>query len=159
MGSKSLKSRFIILFILTLASILGIFYILDIVKPSPLRDCTAKWGFINTPNNKYYTSAETIVVEPWRGQHNVYGVFMIPNGYQSEFLFKFTLPEGKTYCGVMHRTHQAVVAGVVVKPGYYLLKGYLNTRIALNLIIKGQYNQLKQSQNWELGYVKKIRNS
>ncbi|MCF4969256.1 hypothetical protein [Nostoc sp. CMAA1605] len=151
------KLRFFFLFVLSLVAILCIFYFVDM--RFPLRNCHAKWGFINTVNNKYYTEAEKITIRPWRGQHNVYAIFMIPKSYQYEYLFRLHLPSEQTYCGVIHRTHQSVVDGVVAKPGYYLLKGYLNTRIALNLMIQGKLNQLKQSHNWELGYVRKTRKS
>ncbi|HIK07423.1 MAG TPA: hypothetical protein IGS40_22485 [Trichormus sp. M33_DOE_039] len=159
MRNKLLEKRIYVLLGLSLTSILIICYVANLADLSPLMGCTAKWGFINTPKNKYYTVAETIVVRPWLGQHNVYAVFMIPNGYQYEYLFKLNLPGERTYCGVIHRANQSVVDGVVAKPGYYLLKGYINTRIALSLMIQGKLNQLKQSQHWELGYVKKTPNS
>lgn len=156
MAKKSLKSRFILLFFLSLVSILGIYYILDRAERSPIITCSAEWGFINTKQPKYYTSAEKIMIRPWLGQHHVYAVFMIPNSYQHEYLFKLDWPKEKTRCGVIHRLEQRVVDGVVAKPGYYLLKGYLNTRIALSLIMQGKLNQLRQLQNWQLGYLKKI---
>ncbi|AFY46930.1 hypothetical protein Nos7524_1036 [Nostoc sp. PCC 7524] len=152
---KSLKSRFLLLFALSLVSILGMSYFLDQVERSPIVLCQSSWGFPKIQGVKYYTKPEKIVVKPWLGQHHVYAVFMIPQEYRHDYLFTLNLPGENTRCGAIKRTNQSVIAGVTAKPEHYLLKGYLNTRIALNLIIQGKLNELKQSQNWQLGYAKK----
>ncbi|MBD2361864.1 hypothetical protein H6G36_11830 [Anabaena minutissima FACHB-250] len=155
MGNKSLKSRFFILFVLSLVSILGIFYILDIAERSPIVRCHSSWAFPQPKKVKYYTHPEKIVFQPWLGQHNVYAVFMIPQEYRYDYLFRLDLPGENTRCGVIQRANQSVIADVDAKPGYSLVRGYLKTRIALRLILQGHLNQLKQPQNWQLGYFKR----
>lgn len=104
---------------------------------------------------KYYANPEKLVVQPWQGRHNVYGIFMIPNGYKTDHLVTLTTPDGQTYCGHMITTRSAANVGIYPKPGYSLMKGYLNTRVAFWLILQGKGSQLKQPSSWKLGYVEK----
>jgi hypothetical protein len=138
-------------------SILGIFYLINTTDQSSMVRCWSTWAFPKTKEVKYYTSPEKIVFQPWLGQHNVYAVFMIPKEYRYDYLFRLDLPGEDTRCGFIQRANQSVVADVDAKTGYYLLKGYLNTRIALRLIFQGHLNQLQQPQNWKLGYFKRYK--
>ncbi len=149
------KSVFYIFFALSLFGVLGVSYVSDKLERSPVMSCNIPYGFFPTNNNKYYTYPEKIVLQPWRGQHHVYAVFQIPNDYQYEYLFRLKIPGEPIHCGGLVPVKQNVIAGIPRKPGYYLIRGYLNTRIALNLIVQGKINQLQQPQNWQLGYVKK----
>jgi hypothetical protein len=121
-------------------------------KKLPTFPCQ-EWGFISTKTPKLYLSPEKVVVEPWRGQHHVYGVFMLPNDYLHDHLITITLPGEPTYCGVLLNAGESY-NGIRAKPGHYLIKGYLQTRITIGLIAKGKVSQLKQSKNWKLGYAK-----
>ncbi|WP_197480174.1 MULTISPECIES: hypothetical protein [unclassified Anabaena] len=159
MGKKSLKLGFYLLFALSLVSIVGLSYFTDITERSPLVLCQSWWAFPPTKEVRYYTTPEKIIIKPWLGQHHVYGVFMIPTGYRYDYLFKLSLPGENTRCGAVQPTSESLVPDVDVKPGYYLLKGYLNTRIALRLIFQGHLNQLKQPENWKLGYFKPRKKS
>jgi hypothetical protein len=140
-----------ILFALSLVGILGLSYI---VERSPVLGCP-KWGFITTKGSKYYTNSEKVVIQPWRGQHHSYAIFSIPEGYRNDKLFKLTLPGNNTYCGYLDYAGKTISGDINAKPGYYLFKGYLNTRIVLGLIANGKINELQQPINWRAGYVKK----
>jgi hypothetical protein len=143
-----------ILFALSLLSILGFSYVSDLSERSPITSCR-RWGFYSSKGEKYYAHPEKIVVKPWVGPHNVYGMFMIPDGYRNDFFFTVTIDKTDVHCGVMDEVATKFAAGVNAKPGYYLIKGLLNTRVALQLIIQGKGDQLKQPQNWRVGYVNK----
>jgi hypothetical protein len=143
-----------ILFALSLLSILGFSYVSELSERSPITSCR-QWGFFSSKGEKYYTHPEKIVVKPWVGPHNVYGIFMIPDAYRNDFFFTVTIDKTEVHCGVMYGPARKFIAGVNAKPGYSLIKGLLNTRIALQLIIQGKGDQLKQSQNWRVGYVNK----
>lgn len=138
-----------ILFLSSLICILGFSYI---NKKSPVINC-AQWGF-SAKAEKYYTYPEKIVIEPWRGQHHVYGIFQIPDGYLNEKLLTFQIPGNRTYCGVLNYGGSVKLDGVKARPGHYLMKGMLNTRFALKLILQGKEEELKQPENWKLGYTK-----
>ncbi len=121
-------------------------------KKSPVTACN-QWGFTSKAE-KYYIHPEKIVVEPWRGEHHIYGIFQIPGGYLNDKLLKVEIPGSRTYCGVVAYGGTVTTDGVYAKPGYYLMKGFLNTRIAIKLILQGKQEELKQSKNWNLGYTK-----
>lgn len=145
--------RFIYIFLaLSLVSITGAAFI---SKRRPRVSCYPSAFVSPSHGEKQYLSPQKIVVKPWRGQHNVYGVFMVPKGYQSDKLLTLTLPDNKTYCGQVVKVHGDSWDKVEAKPGYYLMRGYLNTRVALFLIAQGKIEELKQPQNWKLGYVSK----
>lgn len=143
-----------ILFALSLLSILGFSYVSDLSERSPIISCR-QWGFYSSKGEKYYAHPEKIVVKPWDGPHNVYGIFMIPAGYRNDFFFTVTIDKTEVHCGVINEAHRKFAGGVNAKPGYYQIKGLLNTRVALRLILKGKEEQLKQPQNWRVGYVNK----
>lgn len=122
---------------------------------SPLVSCD-RWKFTNTSlKEKYYANPVKLVVQPWRGQHNVYGTFIIPSGYKNDGFFTLTLPGNKTYCGKLITIGGVSLPGHYQQPTNYIIRGYLNTRIALGLIIQGHINDLKRPKNWKLGYFEK----
>ncbi|WP_017651974.1 hypothetical protein [Fortiea contorta] len=124
-------------------------------KRSPRVSCHP-FGFIaSSTGEKHYISPEKIVVKPWRGRHHVYGVFMVPKGYENDRLLTIKISENKTYCGLITETEYASYEDIDAKPGYHLIKGYLNTRLVVFLMAQGKIEQLKQPSNWKLGYVNK----
>ncbi|MCC5637885.1 hypothetical protein LC593_18990 [Nostoc sp. CHAB 5844] len=144
---------FYLLFFLTLAGILGFSWFSDL---SPIVSCD-KWKYITASNKKYYAHPTELVVQPWRGQHQVYGTFVIPHKYRMDGFITFTLPENKTYCGQITTVGGFIVPGFYPKPKNRIIRGYLNTRLALLLIIQGKERELKQPQNWRLGYAERIK--
>jgi hypothetical protein len=140
---------YIILFTLSLSAILGLPMLWNHLPVFPCQ----KWGFIPHQGTKYYLHPEKIVIEPWRGQHHIYGIFMIPEGYLHDHLITVEIPGKQTYCGILLFPGKTY-AGINAKPGYFLMKGYLQTRTALGLIFQGKGNQLQQLINWKLGYSK-----
>jgi hypothetical protein len=90
-----------------------------------------------------------IVVKPWNGRHNVYGVFMLPVENQSGKMLVVHIPGVRTFCGATERVGTSF-EGIQAKPGYYLVKAYLRTRISTWLIVRGLGKQLKDIRNWRL---------
>ncbi|MEA5598976.1 hypothetical protein [Rivularia sp. UHCC 0363] len=133
---------------ISLVGIVGFSYV---SKKSPVTACH-EWGFSQA--EKYYAYPEKIVVEPWRGRHHVYGIFQIPGGYLNDKLLQVEIPGSGTYCGILSYGGTVATDGVYAKPGHYLMKGMLNTRIAIKLIFKGKQQELQQLNKWKLGYTK-----
>ena len=132
-----------ILFAISLVGILGFSYISD--RP-PIGKCY-KSGFFYF-SQKHYIEPEKIVIQPWRGQHHVYGIFMIPNGYIYDYLLQFQLPGDSTYCGTVSYGTISDLEGIETRPGNYLVRGYVNTRLALWLMAQGKLDYLQQPSNW-----------
>jgi hypothetical protein len=100
--------------------------------------------------------ATKVVVQPWLGRHQVFGIFMVPLLYRS----------GRTYSGrisvqsfneeFIPDWHQIQwVEDLVVEPGYYLVQGYLPTRIALWFLFTGHFGDLLDPCNWTVEFVKR----
>ncbi|OUL19912.1 hypothetical protein BV372_33380 [Nostoc sp. T09] len=145
------KHQFIfILLALSLVGLLGFSYI---NKRSQVTACKPS-EFI-AAKGKQYLYPKKIVFQPWRGPHHVYGVFSVSKEYQTDNLMQVTLLDNTTECGTIDPIDNSYSGGAYAQPGHYLVKGYLNTRIALWLIVQGKGNQLEQPNNWTLGYIKK----
>ncbi len=147
------RNIFYILFTLTLVGILGFSYISEFSERSPVTSCQ-EWGFYSSKDGKYYAHPEKIVFQPWHGRHHVYAIFMIPNGYINDFLLTVKIQGIKTICGTT-KNRGASFEGISAKPGYYLVQGFLNTRTGVWLITQGKTEELKQLDNWVIGYTKK----
>ncbi|OUL31900.1 hypothetical protein [Nostoc sp. 106C] len=135
---------------LSLVGILGFSYF---NKRSQITACKPS-EFI-AAKGKQYLYPKKIVIQPWRGQHHVYGVFSVSKEFQTDNLMQVTLPDHSTECGIVDPIDNSYSNGAYAQPGHYLVKGYLNTRIALLLIVQGKGNELEQANNWTLGYIKK----
>ncbi|MFN6483017.1 MULTISPECIES: hypothetical protein [unclassified Nostoc] len=92
-----------------------------------------------------------MIVQPWRGRHHVYGIFMIPDKYKLSPFFVVTVQGAGSYCSKQFG-HKKNFDDVFAEPGTYLVKKFIRTRIALRLILKGLYFQLNDKQNWTLTF-------
>lgn len=108
----------------------------------------------NTLYSNESTHAVKVIVKPWQGRHKTYGIFLLPNNYKPERLIIFnTIEAGRaSRCWHKNLASQAEIAGISIQSGYYPVRVYMKTRIALLLIIMGYKSQLKQPPNWQLTY-------
>jgi hypothetical protein len=90
-----------------------------------------------------------VVVQPWQGQHQVYGIFAIPLERVSSRRVMISIPGAGTYCGGITRVGSNV-EGMQAPPKHYLVKANLRTRTAASLVTRGYLNQLQEPRNWEL---------
>jgi hypothetical protein len=142
---------FYLIFFLTLAVILAFSLLVDF---SPLVSCD-KWQYTTaSTTEKNYTHPIELVVQPWRGQHQVYGTFLIPYGYRNDGFFTITLPGQETHCGQLINIGDVSIPERDTRPQNHIIRGYLNTRTALWLFVQGKGGELKQPNNWKLGYFK-----
>jgi hypothetical protein len=144
------KHQFVYLFLLvSLFSILGFYYM---NRRSPVVSCKPS-KFISA-EDKQYLHPEQIVIKPWRGQHHVYAVFAVDDKYKTDQMIKVTVTDHSSECGTINYINNSY-GSPDAPPGHHLVKGYLNTRIALWLIAQGKGDELKQPSSWKLGYVPK----
>lgn len=94
-------------------------------------------------------SPSKIVIKPWKGRHNVHGIFMLPVDDESAKRLVVRIPGAGTFCGGAHSVGTSF-EGIQAKPGYYLIKTNFRTRTSIWLIARGFANQLKDSQNWKV---------
>lgn len=137
----------IIIFILILASITR-----EVVESSP--PCCSS---IEGSAKDIYIFATKVVVQPWFGRHEVYGIFIVPlryrsgqtfigklsvNGYQTELV-----PDGQP----LSRSYGDIVAG----QESYVLRGYIPTRIAAGFLFTWRFGELLFPCNWRLEFVRR----
>lgn len=102
----------------------------------------------------YRTHPVKVVVQPWLGQHHVFGVFVVPMHYRS----------GKSYQGMLSvlgfqealapdwQPLDRRIEDVTVAQEHYLIRGYIPTRFALWSILTGQSRALRDPHNWILEF-------
>lgn len=86
-------------------------------------DCNSK-AFLASKNPKFSIQASQIVVQPWRGEHQVYGIFMVPNEYKRSPFFVLSVKGVGSYCSRpfgYNKNYDDVVA----EPGTHLIRYYM----------------------------------
>lgn len=97
--------------------------------------------------------AAKVVVEPWLGQHHVFGIFMVPLLYRSGRIYSGRITVQSFTEKFVPDWHQIQsVEDLIAEPGYYLVQGYLPTRVALWFILTGQFGELRSPCNWTLEF-------
>jgi hypothetical protein len=98
---------------------------------------------------------QKIVVKPWKGRHQVYGVFVLPDGYQTNKAVVVSIEGESPYCsGTPILVKGDKFQGVYATAGERIVVAYFRTRTASWLIAQGKADLLKQPQNWSLSVQK-----
>lgn len=91
--------------------------------------------------------ATRVVLKPWLGRHNVYGIFILPyRSYPTELVVLGYKDLGKI-CPNTQVSPQEL-SNIYIPEGYYPVKVYLKTRLVLLIILLGLYQKLKDCRNW-----------
>jgi hypothetical protein len=114
-------------------------------------------GGTSPDSNGHVILASKVVVRPWYGPHQVYGIFLIPDQYRAmRYAATVTvrgvreraaLSEG----GVVRLSQSLVkVHGdtIMIEPGQYLMHAHIRTRTALWLLVTGHFGDLRATCNW-----------
>jgi hypothetical protein len=111
-------------------------------------------GYLESNRPITTVPALKVVVKPWLGRHQVYGIFPLPfeKCNRSEPVL-LTIKGVGNYCQRAKYTnpHQHF-EGIDAPPGYALTRYPLRTRTTLLSTSKGLLGQLKQPQNWTVTY-------
>ena len=98
-----------------------------------------------------------VLTRPWLSRHQGFGIFIVPNRYR----------RGRSYWGTISvpglkgkvvpdwQPQDQRVAHVVAESGYYLIRGYIRTRITLCFLFTGQFGDLWIPCNWTLEFVRR----
>ena len=106
---------------------------------------------------QYKAHAVKVVVKPWLGQHHVFGIFIVPLRYRSgrSYFGTISVPGINGEIAPDWQPQDQRVEDVVAEPGYYLIRGYIPTRIALWFLFTGQFGDLRIPCNWTLEFVRR----
>ena len=103
-----------------------------------------------------YVLATKVVVEPWYGRHNVYGVFVIPDQFRDKDYSTAVVVRGVTehtdLSPVPTREHGIIIAGV---PDRYVKHSHIHSRIALWFLLTGHFGDIQSKCNWALVFTAK----
>lgn len=129
-----------------IAAAVGLSAAAALILMPPFTECTPSPP---VSDHRHWFRAAEIVVQPWLGQHHVYGIFSVPEQYGRHRLYKAKLviqdmiddlPETSPEAGRMY--------GNRVDPGRYVMRVHLPTRRAFWLLLTGRFGDLKKSCHW-----------
>lgn len=123
-------------------------------RPSIASKCP-EYALVTRDSSSYQLHPHKVIVKPWRGRHQVYAIFVLPEEYQASNFFMVSIEGASTYCGGKPVAVAGnIFQGVYAKPGERILVGYFRTRTASWVIAQGKIEQLKRSRNWVLSVQK-----
>lgn len=82
-----------------------------------------------------------VVVQPWKGRHQVYAEFQIPEGKTVSDRAKVDLGSVGEFCGGVSEVQTLGKTVAIAR---------IRTRTALWLMLQGKLGGLQQAQNWQL---------
>ncbi len=129
-----------------------------LVNVSPTTVCGLE---VPESSGEHKFRALQVVVRPWQGQHNVYGIFLIPERYKHDQPYATTLKiygvapsdlpftMGLSAGGAEDEDH----GNIVVEQGHYVKRVYVPTRTALWFLLIGRFGDLRAPCHWWLVFV------
>lgn len=114
-------------------------------------ECRIDWFRKANPKTKQIYPRK-VVVRPWNGEHQVYGLFLVPDVYQPGLPVLLEIKGEKTACYRPAFLSQKAVDGIEAPPGFLVLRQHLRTKYAVSLILRYGIDYLSQPENWVLTY-------
>jgi len=92
------------------------------------------------------------VVRPWRGPHQVYGLFTVPDQLTETQRYAVTITVKGTlrYCKWVERSGWHAWQYVTAEDGKFLVREYVPTRVALWFLMHGRLDELRSPENWAM---------
>lgn len=132
--------------VLTLAAVLTVAWLL-----SPFSMTTCDFSEPGKTSEFWFQAVE-VVVRPWMGRHQVYGVFIIPDRLKHHGLYSVTLRiEGIEREFLAGSPENEDIEGTI-PAGYYLRRAYIPTRMAMWFFFTGRLGNLRDPCHWWLVY-------
>jgi len=114
----------------------------------PTTSCDDR-SWVNSSDTVVYSSQ--VVIKPWYGRHNVYGIFVIPPEYRdkaySGSMIVRGVEEHEDLSARPTKEHGVIIAGV---PDRYVRHAHLRSRIAWWFLLTGHFGDLRATCNWAL---------
>ena len=121
------------------------------IVQSPDSACDAE-AFLTANSNLVAIHPEKVIMRPWQGQHQVYGIFMLPKTIHSRDFVVLKVKGVGVYCDIVNRSGTKR-EGVIAKPGHFLMMDYIRTRTTLALILQGKANLIENPENWVMIHI------
>jgi hypothetical protein len=93
-----------------------------------------------------------IVLRPWFGRHNVYGIFIVPDEYQEpKYTITATVSAGDAVLELTGTDIELMpTPGLPMRPGEHALDAQVQSRVAAWLLATGRFGDLRAACNWQL---------
>lgn len=108
-------------------------------------------SFLATHRRVIQTHPVKVVVEPWKGEHHVYGVFLVPDTFRNKPPILVNIKAVGSYCGTGYSPNKRI-DGIWAPDGYFMVKQLVRTRSVLWSTLQGNVFVLKNPENWVLMY-------
>ena len=122
-----------------------------LINKPPMTPCPAE---PKTDSNAHGILAKKVVVQPWKGRHNVYGIFLVPIRYFDDRIYSTRLSVQAVNGGITSPEPEYKDT-VATEQGYYLKQIYVSTRVALWFLVRGRFGDLRMPCNWTLTIVER----
>ena len=104
----------------------------------------------------YEIAPASIVVRPWFGPHHVYGIFVVPNRFMDRrYVATLAVHDFQSRLIRNLRPDKAYVDPSLARPGHYLERAYVPTRVAARFLVTGQFGDLRSSCQWQLVFYER----
>ena len=151
--NKKIK-RFLLLVGIMLSSISLVW--LCLINLPPTQICPNSTSKLTTVTEHIMISANKLYIAPWQGQHQIYGLFLVPNKYKfnSQYFSYLTVINPHEINPVDETSTLVKYDNLVAPEGYYISRNYLTTRQSLGYILTGRAGDLHQTCQWQMHIVK-----
>ncbi len=141
-----------LIFTLVLLSLVGIIAGTHYLQQAVDEQCSGV-GYLPADLSTTSIHALKVVVEPFQGQHQVYGIFRLEKAkIPPNQPVVLTVNHVGKYCESTTYLGQNF-AEIAVPEQYYLSQHYIRTRTALWLTIRRLLEELRQPDSWTLTYT------
>lgn len=97
-----------------------------------------------------------IVVQPWLGPHHVYGIFVVPNRFMDRrYVATLAVHDFQARLIRNLRRDRAYVDPSLARPGHYLERAYVPTRVAVRFLLTGRFGDLRAPCQWQLVFYER----
>ena len=115
------------------------------------RGPTVSCGQIGGDADQNTLSPIEVVASPWYGPHQVYGLFLIPDRFaRGDTAATVKVADYRASADVRRGRTRRQASRTPSIPGHYPKRVYLQTRIALRLLVTGRFGDVRAACNWTL---------
>jgi len=111
-------------------------------------------SWLNSSDNILFASQ--VVIQPWYGRHNVYGVFVIPSQYRDKEYSGTVIVRGVKEHAELSlsptKGHGIIIPNV---PDRFVRHAHIRSRVALWFFLTGHFGDLRATCNWALMFTDK----
>jgi hypothetical protein len=133
--------------------IASIAMIMWLANRPPAANCS---GGTIPDSNAHVILASRVVLRPWYGPHQSYGIFSIPNKYRDARYSAAVTIQGAGELAALSESSVRVVGNSVnvhgdnmmIEPGHFVMHAHIRTRVAVWFLVTGHFGDLRATCHW-----------